>query len=408
MRTGEFCVKALVLCGLVVGVASISLAVHCQSKSAAADEQTRDQALTLEQEGRLPEAESKWRTYVSDHPSDAEAFAHLGFLEAHLEHYKEAVPNYRKALALNAKIPGLRLDLGLAQFKGGDLRGAIQTFELLQKTAPKDSPDALRLATLIGLAQYGLGEYAAAIPYLKQATASDRQNLPFRLALAQSCLWTKQYQCVLDVYREIVTLNADSAEADMLAGEALDEMKDKPGAEQQFRAAVKADPKMPNAHFGLGYLLWGLLQFDEAAKEFQAELDNNPDHAQALTYLADSEIQMSHAEAAPPLLEKAIRIDPKIELAHLDMGILESDAGKKDDALRELKIAERLNPDDQTVHWRLARFYKAMGKNGEAKVEFDKTKSLQKAADQSVFEQLHRAQEKAKPTESPADAAAPH
>ena len=43
----------------------------------------------------------------------------------------------------------------------------------------------------------------------------------------------------------------------MLAGEALDEMKDKAGATQQFRAAVKADPKEPNVHFGLGYLLVG-------------------------------------------------------------------------------------------------------------------------------------------------------
>jgi tetratricopeptide (TPR) repeat protein len=367
----------------------------------------RQAAAQLQQEGRVDEAEAAWRTVVQAHPNDAEAYANLGLLEAHQEQYKEAIVDYRKALTLNPSLPGLRLDLGLSQFKGGDARGAIQTFNLLLKTAPKDSPEALRLSTLIGLAHYGLGEYAAAIPYLRPATIADPQNLPFRLALAHSCLWTKQYQCVLDVYHEIVTLNADSAEADMLAGEALDEMKDKPGAEQQFRAAVKADPRMPDVHFGLGYLLWGLLQFDEAAKEFQAELDNNPQHAQALTYLADSDIQMSKPELAPPLLEKAARLDPRIELTHLDLGILAGDAGKKEDALRELKIAERLKPDDQTVHWRLARFYKAAGRNEDAKVEFDKTKSLQKAADQSVFDQLHRAQAKGSASVQPSDASKP-
>jgi tetratricopeptide (TPR) repeat protein len=384
-----------------MGVALAPAALVCQEAPAHPDH--RQEALELEQQGKLDEAGAAWRAYVGAHPTDAEAFAHLGFLEAREEHYPQAIPDYRKALALGAKIPGLRLNLGLAQFKGGDLRGAVQTFDLLLKTTPKDSPDALRLATLIGLADYGSGEYAAAVPYLKQATAADPQNLPFRLALAHSCLWTKQYQCVLDVYHEIVTLNADSAEADMLAGEALDEMKDKAAAAQQFRAAVKADPKMPNVHFGLGYLLWGLLQFDEAAKEFQAELDNNPDHAQALTYLADSEIQMSQPEAAPPLLEKAIHIDPKIELAHLDLGILDSNAGKDVDALHELKIAERLNPEDQAVHWRLARFYKTMGRSAEAKAEFDRTKSLQKEADRSVFNKLHQAQEKGNPAGQTAD-----
>jgi tetratricopeptide (TPR) repeat protein len=363
----------------------------------AAGEDTRQKAFALEQHGNNAEAETAWRAVLKDHPADSEAFAHLGFLEAHQEHYKDAVMLYRKALALNPSMPGLRLNLGLALFKGGELKDAIRNFEILLRTEPKSSPEALRLTTLIGLAHYGLGEYAAAIPYLKQATAADPQNLPFRLTLAQSCLSSKQYQCVLDVYHEIVTLNADSAEADMLAGEALDEMQDKPGAAAQFRAAVKADPKEPNVHFGLGYLLWGLLQFDEAAKELQAEIDNNPDHAQALTYLADCDIQLGHPEAAPPLLEKAIRIDPRIELAHLDLGIIYSDADRRQDALRELKVAEKLNPEDQNVHWRLGRFYKSMGRNEEAKVEFDKTRSLQKASDQSVFTKLHQAQAKGDP-----------
>ena len=152
----------------------------------------------------------------------------------------------------------------------------------------------MRLKTLLGLAYYGQQQYAAAVPFLKQATASDSQNLPFRLFLAHSCLGSKQYQCVLDVYREILNLNAESAEADMLAGEALDEMNDREGATQQFRAAVKADPQEPNVHFGLGYLLWTQGHYEEAAKEFQAELVNVPNHAQAMVYLGDTHIKMGH------------------------------------------------------------------------------------------------------------------
>ena len=110
-------------------------------------------------------------------------------------------------------------------------------------------------------------------------------------------------------------LNAESAEADMLAGEALDELKDAAGAIEQFRAAVKADPKMPDVHFGLGYLLWSKGRYEEAVPEFQAELDNNPDHVQAMAYLGDAEMKLSHPEVAVPLFEKAIRIDPELELA---------------------------------------------------------------------------------------------
>ena len=400
----EMNVKRLVPLKIVLAMSLAIAAVGTQSQTAAVGDDQSQTAFALEQHGKNAEAEAAWRAVLQHHPANAEAYAHLGLLEARQEHYAEAVPLYRKALALHPAMPGLQLNLGLSLFKSGAPRQAVQTFLPLLKSAPPSSPEALRLATLIGLAHYGLGEYAAAVPYLKQATAGDAQNLPFRLALAHSCLWSKQYQCVLDVYKEILSLNAESAEADMLAGEALDEMKNTAGATVQFRAAVKADPKEPDVHFGLGYLLWGLMQYDEAAQEFQAELGNNPDHAQALAYLADTNMRLNHPEAAPPLLAKAIRIDPRIELAHLDLGILDADAGHKEDALRELKIAEKLSPDDQNVHWRLARFFQASGRKDEAKVEFDKTRSLQRADDATVFRKLHEAQEKGKSAEEAPDA----
>jgi len=209
-------------------------------------------------------AEAAWRMYLNAHPSSAEAYATLAFLEARQERYKEAVPFYRKALVLDPKISGLRLNLGLALFKAAEMKDALQEFKPLLKSAPPSSPDRQRLTILIGMCYYGTEEYALAAPYLKQAAAGDPRNLPLRLALAHSCLWSKQYQCVLDTYREILMLNAESAEADMLAGEALDELKDANGAIAQFRAAVKADPTMPDVHFGLGYLLWSKHRYEEA------------------------------------------------------------------------------------------------------------------------------------------------
>ena len=353
----------------------------------------RERAIEFEQAGKSAEAENAWRAVLKSQPTSAEAYAHLGFLEAQQERYSQAIPLYRKALALDPRMPALRMNLGLALFKAGELKDAIRIFESLLKQQPASSQEVQRLRTLIGMSHYGLSEYAAAVPYLKQATTEDPANLPLRLLLAHSCLWSKQYQCVLDVYREILNLNAESAEADMLAGEAMDEMQDHAGATQQFRAAVKANPREPNVHFGLGYLLWTQGQYDEAVFEFKAELANVPNHAQALTYLADTLIKLNHSSDARPLLEKAILISPEMELAHLDLGIIEADAGNNEAAVRELKLAAKLGPNDVKPHYRLARLYQAMGKKQEASVEFEKTRTLTKAADESVFNQLKHARE---------------
>ncbi|HEV7218656.1 MAG TPA: tetratricopeptide repeat protein [Terriglobales bacterium] len=383
----------------------VTTPANCLAQTEASPDSQRQTAITFEEQGKNAEAEVAWRAFLASQPSNPEAYAHLGFLEARQEHYAKAIPLYRKAMALNPAMPGLQLNLGLALFKAGELKQAIQIFEPLRESEPPSSVEAQRLTTLIGLAYYGLQEYAAAIPYLKEATASDKQNLPFRLVLAHSCLASKQFQCVLDVYHEILTLNAESAEADMLAGEALDEMNDHAGATLQFRAAVKANPKEPNVHFGLGYLLWTQGQYEEAAREFQAELANVPKHVQAMAYLADANIKMNHPDAALPLIEKTIRIDPGMEMAHLDLGILYANAGHQEESLRELKVAAKLSPNDVNVHWRLARLYQAMGRKDEANAEFQKTRNLTKAADDSVSSKLEKARVKSKPAEGAAAAA---
>ena len=327
---------------------------------------------------------------LSGQPKSSEAYAHLGLLEAHQERYKEAIADYHRALSLNPQMPSVRLNLGLSLYKSGDLRGAIEDFEPLLKTEPKSSPEEFRLVTLIGLAHYGLGEYATAIPYLEESTAGDPENIQFWLMLAHSCLWSKQYQCVLDAYREILKLNAESAEADMLMGEAYDEMKNDAGALAQFQAAVKAGPATLNVHFGYGYLLWKLLRFDEAESEFLSEVANNPEHPLALAYLGDTEMRANRFDEAVPHLEHAVRNQPSIAIAHLDLGIIYGDQGRKDDARRELQTAEKLNPGDPSVHWRLGRFYQSLGQKAEAKIQFDKARNLQQADQESIREKLHQ------------------
>lgn len=370
-------------------------------------QQKRAAAIAFEQQNDLAGADSAWRDLLKIRPNDAEAYAHLALIAARQQRYSEAIPLYKKALAINPALPGLRLNLGLSLFKNGDLKEAILAFAPLLKTTPPNSPDALRLTALTGMAHFGLGDYSVAIPYLKKAAKAEPANLGFRMALAQSCLSAKQYQCVLDTYKEILNLNAESAEADMLAGQALDEMQNHEGAIEQFRAAIKANPKLPNAHFGLGYLLWTQTKFDAAAAEFQAELENVPGNAQALAFLADCYIHFGKETEALPLAEKAAAIDPSIDRAHVDLGILYANAGRRDEAVREFKQAIRLRPNESDTHWRLARLYQSMGMKDEAKAEFAKTSTLHHAESDSVFTKLKAAQDKGKPADATSDPPAP-
>jgi tetratricopeptide (TPR) repeat protein len=363
--------------------ALLCLAIACGSwgPTIFAQNDQRQLAISLEQQGKSTDAESAWKTLSHQQPSNPEPLAHLGLLEARQEHYEEAVRFYRRALAIAPAMPGLRLNLGLALFKKGDYQAALVMFDPLVKAQPEDS----RLNVLEGMSHYGLAQYTAASPYLRRAADQDPSNLTLLLTLAHSCLLSNQYQCVLDTFHQIVSLNAESAQADMLVGEALDEMKDPEGAIREFRAAVQTNPKEPNVHFGLGYLLWTKGQYADAAKEFQTEIDNDPHHTQAMLYLADSEIQMNRSEDALPLLEDLVALDPDNAMAHRDLGIAYADINRNQDALTQLQTAIKLSPTNVNAHWRLGRLYRAMGMTAQAKAEFDKASSLNKAEDDRLL-----------------------
>lgn len=376
--------KLAVLAG-ILGVLGLAAA---RGQVAQKGDAPKQAALALEQQNQFPEAEAAWRAYSKAHPADPESFAHLGLLEARQGHYAEAIPLYRKALQMNPRVSGLRLNLGLALFKGGQPRQAISEFGILLRTAPPDSAEAQRLRLLIATAWYGLGRYGDAAPFFKDAAERDPRNLPLLLALAHSCLWSKQYPCVLETYRRILTLNASSAEADMLAGEALDAMRDDAGALAQFRAAAKANPKEPNVHFAVGWMLMAQKRYQDAIPEFQAELANDPSRTRVRVYLADCYIHLGDNRNAQPELERALKEDPSIGLAHLDLGIIEAAQGHNEAALVQFQDAIRLEPGEADPHWRLARLYQAMGQTDKARAESILVGKMKRQAYQSVVQQI--------------------
>ena len=352
-----------------------------------AQQPTRTDAIALEQQGRTAEAEAAWKSLAAADPKNPEPLAHIGVLESRQEHFDEAANYYSQALSLNPNIPGLRMNLGLAEFKAAKFPAAIKAFKAEMALHPGEE-QAARLNILLGMSHYGMGDYLVAIPYLQRAAVRDPQSLPLRLTLAHSCLWTKQYACVDKTTREILTLAPDSAEADMLAGEALDDKGDDAGAIAQFRAAVAANPQEPNANFGLGYLLWKQHHFAEAAPAFQAELALDPSHAQARAFLGDCLVETGDYPAAEPQLLQAIEADSKNSLAHRDLGIVYASTARNDLAAEQLRTAVQLNANDYATHWRLAKVYRATGDKERSAAEFAIAAKMTQSENDALVQRL--------------------
>ena len=346
--------------------------------------QLRLKAMSLEQQGQNAEAEEIWGAIAKADARNAEALAHIGLLEARQERYGTAIDYYRRALAIDSNLPGLQLNLGLALFKVAQFPDAIKSFSAEIERHPGD----LRLTILLGMAHYGMKDYLVAIPYLQRAIEHDPENLPLRTTLARSCLCSKQYQCVVKVQQQIGALRAESARADMLAGEAFDRMQQGDAALNALQAAVLANPKEPNVHFGLGYLLWTHGKWQDAAHEFELELQNDPQHLQARIYRTDSWIRLNDFPRALPELEKLDAEDPSEPLVHFDLGMVYANTGRNEDAVRELRMAMEYDPANAEAHLQLAKAYQSIERIDEANAQLDRVKGLPVSARPSLQEMI--------------------
>ena len=355
--------RQLALLGAVVSaVLSLPIEMIAQSSDTA---HMRLEAIALEQRGQNAEAEQTWKSILQADPRNAEAFAHLGLLEARQERLENAIDFYRQAVAINPDLPGLQMNYGLALFKAAQFPNAIRIFS----DEIRKHPDDQRLTILLGMAHYGIKDYFVAIPYLQRAAERDPQNLTLRMALARSCLLSKQYQCVIDARREVIARKPDMADADVMAAEALDAMHDTAGAIKDLQAAIQANPDQPNAHFALGYLLWRERRWTEAAREFEAEIQQDPQDRQARIYLADAEVQQKDFTGPLSDLQKLAESKVSEPLVHLDLGLIAAKNGQTEDALRELRTASEQDAENAELHQRIATAYESLGKSEEAKAE---------------------------------------
>src|ERR1700761_9029430 len=115
--------------------------------TAAIAQEARQKAFALEAQGQNADAEQIWQGIATADPKNAEAFAHMGLLEARQNHLDQAVTYYRKAHALNPDMPGLQMNLGLALFKANRFQEAIKPFTAELEKHPGD----LRLTILLGM-----------------------------------------------------------------------------------------------------------------------------------------------------------------------------------------------------------------------------------------------------------------
>jgi tetratricopeptide (TPR) repeat protein len=154
-------------------------------------------------------------------------------------------------------------------------------------------------------------------------------------------------------------------------------------AAQRFFEAADLNPTDPTPYLFLGKISSGAIA-DSAgvAQRLERFARLQPENAWANYYYAATLARTSPKTRA--LLEKAVRLDPKLGEAFLLLGIVYADRGNLAKAIAAYRSSIEATPPMPEAHYRLAQAYRKTGDTAKAQQEIELYRQLSQQSEQTL------------------------
>jgi tetratricopeptide (TPR) repeat protein len=323
--------------------------------------------------------------------------------------FATAIARYQEIIKISPRLAAAYNNLGMLYVQQNDLPQAVAVLE----KGLKIDPSVVATSALLGSAQLSMGQYKEARSHLEAAVHGNPKDDFARRLLARDLISLKDYDGAVAQLRTLVAHNPkdqdawyllgktylqlseaalgkinqidpNSALSQEVAGEVMQSMGNSEGALGAYKKAVEIAPHEPGTHEHLADEYWTLGKWESARDEFQAELANDPNNCQARWKMANSVLSM-HGPADQALKELNTVIEQCSDLmqARVDRGRALISLGQAADALPDLLMAEKANPDEPTIHFYLANAYRTQGRADDSHNEMQTYKKLMDNVSQS-------------------------
>lgn len=246
-------------------------------------------ALDLHREGRLTEAEARYREVLVAQPQHAETLHYLGVLCHQTRRHDEAAKLIAAAVELAPRNSDYLNNYGLALRAAGRPDEAVAAY----RAAIALSPGDMDLHNNLGNAYQELGHFEEAAGCYRRvlhAVGRDAEVLAALchalLSLGNRCQQAGRYQQAETCYREALQYRGNDAALHFNLGNALRELGKAAEAAASYRKALQLAPDDADAHNNLGNVLRELGQLDEAIACYEQALHCNPKLYHARVHLA--------------------------------------------------------------------------------------------------------------------------
>jgi len=336
--------------------------------------------------GKLDEAEKSFRRVLAAEPKSAPALSNLGVVAMRRQHWAEAVRLLTKASALAPKVAGIRLNIGLANYRESRYDLAIAPLESVvqeKSGSGKDSsPEAVTAASqaqaryLLGLCYFFNGRYAEAAHTLEFLWPEQAGNLAYLYVVGLAAQHAKLPDLEKRALDHLITIGGDSPQLHLFKGKALLNRDENVEAVGELSHAAELDPKLPFVHYHLGVAYLKQQDYERAKAEFQKDIAVEPDLPFSYEELGTLFFQADSDADAASSYRAALQRDPNFLSAQMGLARVQQRQGQYADALASVQAAEKLAPESAQVQSLKGQILEKLGRHTQAQAAFTRYRKL--------------------------------
>ena len=342
-------------------ICGITLAVFLSPAARAADDPGEvlrrkfDAAKSSLAAGELLKAEGSYRQTIA---LGLRQLANLSILE---DRFELATRLLEEAMRLTPTDSDLQVDASIAWFRRGDRRKA----EELVRAVLASHPESARAHNVLGRIALFRGDTNESISELKKAV-DLQHDFETSYFLGVAYLKAKKVPEASAWFKELQSSMDDSAALRVLFGRAYLLTHFPESAVEEFRKAIKLDPKYPRAHSFLGYASlesYGETYYPQARKLFEQELLLQPNDYLTLVLLGITTASLRDYPAAEIALLHATRLRPDGASPYLYLGETYTATNRLKQAVEALQTYTRLMGNSEEITRDLSRAYYLLGQD---------------------------------------------
>lgn len=300
-----------------------------------------EQAATLQQQGKLDEAEDCLRPVLAAQPHHPMARMYRALITLKRGEYEKVVEQLGPLLDVSATLPQIYHILGTAQLSLQCYAEAELTYRrLLQVT-----PDSAIGCNQLGAAQLALNRLAEAEASFRKAISLQPDNIEAIYNLANALRDQERYVDAISVYQQALVLNPGYGDAYNNLGVCCLELGLTEEAKGCFIQAAQLQPHSALPHNNLGNLYKKAGVYTQAIAHYQRALALDPGFLKPLVNLATLYLDQANYPDAIACCEQAIRINPQHADAYNNLSAVYFAMGDYAQAMTCCQQAMALKPD---------------------------------------------------------------